>query len=204
MTDERPVQLDRTGRAASTAVASAKPCRRHCTTISAGAGPTRAMAGVGSAVAIGCRVSVEQLHRRHHTGNLYEVHIDLRVPGDEIVVSHEPHRAREKFADPDLGIALRNAFKAAERRLLDYKRRQRGEVKLHDDFFAGQVSQLYPEEDHGFILTHEGSQLYFHRNSLIQRDFDRLKVGDRVHFVETVGDTGPIASKVWRVEGEPS
>jgi len=25
-----------------------------------------------------------------------------------------------------------------------------------------------------------------------------------VHFVETDGDTGPIASKVWRVEGEPS
>ncbi len=142
------------------------------------------------------------MHRRHHTGNLYDVHIDLRVPGDELVVTREPHRAREKFADPDLGIALRNAFKAAERRLVNYKRKQRGEVKLHDPLFPGQVSQLYPEEDHGFILTHEGSQLYFHRNSLIQRDFDRLQVGDRVHFVETVGDTGPIASKVWRVEGE--
>ena len=151
----------------------------------------------------GCRVSVEQLHRRHHTGNLFDVHIDLRVPGDEIVVTHEPHRAREKFADPDLGVAVRNAFKAAERRLLDYKRRQRGEVKPHDASFAGQVSELYPAEDHGFILTHEGTQLYFHRNSLMQRDFDGLKVGDRVHFVETVGDTGPIASKVWRAETAP-
>ena len=152
---------------------------------------------------IGCRVSVEQLHRRHQTGNLYDVHIDMRVPGDEIVVSREPHRAREKFTDPDAGVAVRNAFKAAERRLLDYKRRQRGEVKPHDEFFAGQVSQLYPAEDHGFLLTHEGTQLYFHRNSLMQRDFDELKVGDRVHFVETVGDTGPIANKVWKVEGEP-
>ena len=151
----------------------------------------------------GCRVAVEQLHRRHHTGNLYEVHIDLRVPGDELVVTREPHRAREKFADPDLGIALRNAFKAAERRLLDYKRRQRGEVKVHAEAFTGQVSQLDTEEDHGFILTHEGSQLYFHRNSLIHRDFDRLKLGDKVHFVETDGDTGPTAGKVWRVEGEP-
>lgn len=149
---------------------------------------------------IGCRVSVEQLHRRHQTGNLYDVHIDLRVPGDEIVVSREPHRAREKFADPDIGIALRNTFKAAERRLLDYKRRQRGEVKPHEEFFAGQISQLYPAEDHGFLLTHEGTQLYFHRNSLVQRDFDELKVGDRVHFIETIGDTGPIASKLWRVE----
>ena len=151
---------------------------------------------------IGCRVSVEQLHRRHQTGNLYDVHIDMRVPGNEIAVSHEPHHA-EKFTDPDAGIALRNAFKAAERRLLDFKRKQRGEVKLHDAPFAGQVSQLYPNEDHGFILTHEGTQLYFHRNTLMQRDFDELQVGDRVHFVETVGDTGPIACKVWRSEGAP-
>lgn len=152
---------------------------------------------------IGCRVSVEQLHRRHQTGNLYDVHIDMRVPGDEIVISREPHRAREKFLDPDIGIAVRNAFKAAERRLLDFKHKQRGEVKPHEEPFAGQVSQLYPAEDHGFLLTHEGTQLYFHRNSLVQRDFDQLKVGDRVHFVETVGDTGPIASKVWRAEGAP-
>jgi cold shock CspA family protein/ribosome-associated translation inhibitor RaiA len=152
---------------------------------------------------VGCRVSVEQLHRRHQTGNLFEVHIDLRVPGEEIVVSREPHRAREKFLDPDAGVAVRNAFKAVERRLLDFKRRQQGVIKPHEDSFAGQVSQLYPAEDHGFLLTHEGTQLYFHRNSLVQRDFNALSVGDRVHFVETVGDTGPIASKVWRAEGEP-
>lgn len=152
---------------------------------------------------IGCRVSVEHLHRRHQTGNLYEVHIDMRVPGDEIVVSREPHRPRERFLDADAGVALRNAFKAAERRLLDFKERQRGDVKVHDAPFIGQISQLYPAEDHGFLLTHEGTQLYFHRNSLVQRDFGTLKVGDRVQFVQTVGDTGPIASKVWRAEGEP-
>ena len=81
--------------------------------------------------------------------------------------------------------------------------KQRGDVKVHDEPYAGRVTQLYPDEDHGFLLTHEGTQLYFHRNSLVQRDFDRLEVGDRVHFVETVGDTGPIASKVWRAEGAP-
>lgn len=152
---------------------------------------------------IGCRVSVEHLHRRHQTGNVYEVHIEMRVPGEDVVVSREPHHARERYSDPDVNIALRDAFKTAERRLLEFKRKQRGDVKAHDDFFAGQISQLYPNEDHGFLLTHEGTQLYFHRNSLVQRDFDGLKVGHRVHFIETVGDTGPIASKVWRVEGAP-
>ena len=150
----------------------------------------------------GCRVSVEQSHRRHKTGNLYDIHIELRVPGNDLVVTHEPHRTREKFADPNLAIALRSAFRTAERRLLDYKRRQHGEVKLHDELAAGQVSQLYPAGEHGFVLTPSGSQLYFHRNSLVNRNFDRLQVGDKVHFVETVGDTGPIAAKVWRVEGD--
>lgn len=152
---------------------------------------------------IGCRVSVEHLHRRHQTGNVYEVHIEMRVPGEDVVVSREPNHARERYSDPDVNVALRDAFKTAERRLLEFKRKQRGDVKTHDDLFAGRISQLYPNEDHGFLLTHEGTQLYFHRNSLVQRDFDGLKVGDRVHFIETVGDTGPIASKVWRVEGAP-
>ncbi|MBV9863291.1 MAG: HPF/RaiA family ribosome-associated protein [Alphaproteobacteria bacterium] len=151
----------------------------------------------------GCRVSVELLHRQHQTGNLYEVHIEMHVPGDTLVVSREPHRVAQKYASPDLHTCLRDAFRAAERQLLDYKRRQSGEVKPHDDAFAGQIAQLYPREDHGFILTHEGTQLYFHRNSLMDGEFDRLQRGDRVHFVQTVGDTGPIASKVWPATGAP-
>ena len=66
---------------------------------------------------VGARVSVEQLHQQHRTGNLYEVHIVLSVPGQEIVVSHEPHHARERRAHPDVRSAMKEAFKAAERRL---------------------------------------------------------------------------------------
>ena len=152
---------------------------------------------------VSCRVSVELLHRRHQTGNMYDVHIEMRVPGEDIVVSHEPHHARDRFVDPDVMVTLRSAFKIAERRLVDFKEKQRGDVKVHPESFAGQVTQLYPGEDHGFLMTHEGTQLYFHRNSLVNRDFDQLEIGVRVHFIETVGDTGPIASKVWRAEGEP-
>jgi cold shock CspA family protein/ribosome-associated translation inhibitor RaiA len=152
---------------------------------------------------VGCRVAVELLHRQHQTGNVYDVHITMRVPRGELAVSREPHRPKQKYAQPDIHISLRDAFKAAERQLTEYKRKLKGEVKPHEESFAGQISQLYPAEDHGFILTHEGTQLYFHRNSLISKgDFDQLRVGERVHFVETVGDTGPIASKVWPA-GEP-
>lgn len=151
---------------------------------------------------IGCRVAVELLHRQHRTGNIYDIHVEMKVPGAELVVSREPHRPRDRFAQPDLRVCLHEAFKAAERRLLDYKRRLNGDVKLHEEAFAGQVSQLYPADDHGFILTHEGTQLYFHRNSLTDGDFAELRVGDRVHFIEIDGDTGPMAYKVWPA-GEP-
>ena len=38
--------------------------------------------------------------------------------------------------------------------------------------------------------------LYFHRNSLLGGNFDDLDRGDAVTYVEKVGDTGPIATKV--------
>ena len=146
---------------------------------------------------VGCRVSVEALHEQHRTGNIYEVHIEMRVPGDELVVSRPPHRAKERYASPDVRTSVRDAFKAAESQLKEFKQQQYGEVKTHPVLFQGQVSQIYPAEDYGFILTNDGRQLYFHRNSVMSEHFDDLKRGDPVHYVEASGDTGPTASKVW-------
>lgn len=121
----------------------------------------------------------------------------MRVPGNQLVVSREPHRAKERYANPDVHASLHEAFRTAEAQLKEFKAQQRGDIKTHTPMFQGQVAQLYPNEDHGFILTNEGTQLYFHRNSVMNDDFARLKRGDAVHFVEAMGDTGPIASKVW-------
>jgi cold shock CspA family protein/ribosome-associated translation inhibitor RaiA len=151
---------------------------------------------------IGCRVAVELLQRQHKTGNLYEIHIEMQVPGGELVVSREPHRPREKYAHPDLHVSLRDAFQAATRQLTEYKRRLSGEIKRHEEALVGQVSQLYPVEDHGFILTNEGTQLYFHRNSMTESDFDKLRIGDRVHFTAEDGDTGPMVHRQWQA-GKP-
>jgi cold shock CspA family protein len=45
-------------------------------------------------------------------------------------------------------------------------------------------------------MTKEGGLLYFHRNSMLSGNFDELRRGDEVHYVEDTGDTGPVASKV--------
>ena len=70
---------------------------------------------------IGCRVSVEALHNRHRTGNVYDVHIVLSVPGRDLAVSREPHKAKEQYANPDVHTSIRDAFRAAERQLQSWK-----------------------------------------------------------------------------------
>jgi len=70
-----------------------------------------------------CRVVLERAGRHKHKGSQYTVRIDLKVPGSEVVVTHQH--------DEDLQIALRDAFDAARRRLEDYAREQRGDVKRH-------------------------------------------------------------------------
>jgi ribosome-associated translation inhibitor RaiA/cold shock CspA family protein len=148
-----------------------------------------------------CRVSVEALHHQHATGNVYECHITLLVPGAEIAVSRQPKKAKERYANADVHTSIRDAFKAAERQLKDYRRQLQGEVKSHDMPFQGQIAELDPAGTFGFILTNTGARLYFHQNSLLDGDFAALKPGDPVRYVEASGDTGPTASKVWLAAG---
>ena len=82
--------------------------------------------------------------------------------------------------------------------LEDYVRERRGEVKLHAVPDHGRVARLIAEQDYGFIVTDDGSEIYFHRNSVANGDFEKLAVGDEVRFVtqETESPRGPQASTV--------
>ena len=146
---------------------------------------------------VGCRVSVERLHAQHRTGNLFEVHITLTVPGRDIAVSHPPQKARERFANPDIHVSIRDAFDAAERRLEAFKGRVRSDTSAPNaSALTGQVTLIEPGADHGFILNNTGSQLYFHRDSVTNGRFEALTQGDKVHYVEEQGEAGPVAAKI--------
>lgn len=75
-----------------------------------------------------CRVVVEEASRRHRTGNLHDIRINITVPGEEIAVTRLPS---EHVQNEDIRVALRDAFDTARRQLQDYVRRQRGAVKSH-------------------------------------------------------------------------
>ena len=148
-----------------------------------------------------CRVRVDQ--RANNSNNTIPpvVRIELSVPGHrDIVVAHEPDRLQRKFQAPDLHNAINEAFRIAERRLGQFKDqlKDRTAAGRHEaaNEMLGQIVEITPAEDFGFLLTASGGLLYFHRNSVLSGDFDRLEVGDQIHYVEEMGDTGPIATKV--------
>ena len=72
-----------------------------------------------------CHVVVDELDRHKTKGNLFEVRIDLHVPGREIVASHQQHE--------DPYVALTAAFDVMYRQLAEDIRKVRGEVKAHTD-----------------------------------------------------------------------
>lgn len=134
------------------------------------------------------RAVVGTIQRHHHKGRQYNVRLDITVPGGEIVIN------RDKAED--VYVAIRDAFDAAKRKLEDYGRRQRGEVKTHEVEQHGRVVRLFPEEGYGFIESTTGQELYFHRFNVVHPDFDQLKVGDEVSFLEETADEGLQANRV--------
>ena len=140
-----------------------------------------------------CRVAVEALHKHHRHGNHYHVRIDLTVPGGELVANREPD---EHHAYTDVYVAIRDAFDAIRRQLEDYGRRQSRQVKEHEVPPHGRVVEHYPADDYGRIETLDGRLIYFHRNSVVEADFDKLQVDAEVRFTEQMGEHGPQASTV--------
>lgn len=141
-----------------------------------------------------CRVVVDVPHRHHLTGNVYQVRIDIKVPGEEIAVTHEPAEHDPYYENVD--VAIRDAFNSAARRLEDYVRRQRKDIKHHEASVHGRVVRLFSEPGYGFIETPEGREIYFHANSVLDGKFDALSVDTEVAFAEELGDKGPQASTV--------
>jgi len=160
---------------------------------------------------MGCRVLLEPVQRHHEKGNRYHVRIDLTVPGDEIVITHEAslHKTAQDVeaakltkaaeSDPErkhVRVAIREAFDLARRRLQDYARRRRGAVKRPAGPARGRVSQMSPVDEFGYIEAEDGHEVYFNKRSVLKQSFDRLAVGSVVSFVEEPGEKGPQASTV--------
>jgi ribosomal subunit interface protein len=136
-----------------------------------------------------CKVVLDSPKRHQHEGKLYSLNIYLTVPGGgELVVKREPNK--------DLYVAIRDSFQAARRKLEDFARQQRLDVKHHEEPPQAKISSLFPDKGYGFLTKADGLEVYFHENSLVNKDFKKLKVGMKVRFAEEMGVKGPQASSV--------
>lgn len=135
-----------------------------------------------------CRVVVDSTQRHKQQGKLYNVRIDMTVPGGEL--------AANRVENEDIYVAIRDAFEAAQRQLQDYARRQRGEVKNHKATLHARVGRVFTEEGYGFLQTPDGREVYFHENAVMSPGFDSLRTGAEVLYEEDEGDEGPRALMV--------
>lgn len=143
---------------------------------------------------ISCRVVVEAPLQHHRKGGLFKVRIDITCPKGKLEINREP--SSEHHAHEDVYVALRDAFNAADRKLEEYRCRRKGQVKAHEEALHGRIAHLAPMEDYGMITTADDREIYFHRNSVLNVDFDSLAIGVKVRFREEEGDKGPQASSV--------
>jgi ribosomal subunit interface protein len=140
------------------------------------------------------RVTVGMLENQHQKGNLFSVKVDITIPGKNIVVSREPslHHAHE-----DPYVALRDAFRAARRQLEDHIRTHfKSRKRHHEEPLKGVVVRFLLDNDGGFLKNSDGREIYFHKQSVLDRGFEKLSLGDQVRYVEEMGENGPQASSV--------
>lgn len=142
---------------------------------------------------IGCRVCVEAPHRRQRAGRIFQVRVEVTVPGQTLVASREPEL---HHAYADVYVAIRDAFDTTRRLLEEYARKRRGAVKMHETPAHGRVTE--PDVGGGFgrIETPDGRLVYFHRNAVVGDQFRELSIGDSVRYDEEMGEDGPQASTV--------
>jgi cold shock CspA family protein len=162
-----------------------------------------------------CRVTVDMPHRHHEEGNRFSVRIDMKMPAEELAVSRSSnlHAAGKALGEQEVAkqsdiegmrkhreLVIKEAFDVARRRLQDYARRRRHQVKTHEEPSHGQVIQWSPIDEFGTIEATDGHEIYFHRNAVLGSGLSQVRVGADVVFVEEAGEKGPQASTV-RMKG---
>jgi ribosome-associated translation inhibitor RaiA/cold shock CspA family protein len=136
-----------------------------------------------------CKVVLTLTDKNKQQGKLYNVRINLAVPGKELVVTHQENI--------DLYAAIRDAFDAMTRQLEDYSRIRRGDVKTHELAQQGFVVRLFVNDGFGFIQSLDGAEeYYFNDVHMGQSSFTHLAVGDRVQFYPEPTNDGLQARRV--------
>ncbi len=146
---------------------------------------------------VSCRMAIEEPQRHQRVGNRYRVRLEIGAGlSRAIVVTREPS---EVDMHRDLRSIVLDVFRAARRQLQAARERVREPERVPMES-RGLIERLVPSsegrEGYGFLRTLDGRTIYFHENSVLNGDFDRLTIGTEVRFEEEEGEEGPQASTV--------
>lgn len=127
-----------------------------------------------------CRVVVELPQKHKRQGKIFNLRIDITVPGKELI-------ARKQ--NEDVYVAIRDAFDAIVRQLDDHSCKRKGQVKTHTDVMHGHVARIVSKEGYGFIDGTDGNEYYFSMTNVSYPKFEQLAIGDAVEYTaETIND----------------
>ena len=149
-----------------------------------------------------CHVTLTREQSSQKTGNHYSMMVEVRVPRQHDLAV----RKQKQIVDmrTQLPAMIKAAFDAIEKQLKKTVELRRHDEKTHDAQPRGLVEKIFAD-GYGFIRTmDDGRQFYFHRNSVLHDDFDRLEVGAQVRFTAQEGEEGPQASSVQLLAPAPS
>jgi ribosome-associated translation inhibitor RaiA len=85
--------------------------------------------GVFSDRITSCRVVVDSPHRHHHQGKVFNVKLQVMLPGEDVVVDME---RPQRDGHEDVYVVIRDAFDAAKRQLQSRMSTLRHEEKLRE------------------------------------------------------------------------
>ena len=142
-----------------------------------------------------CRVSLTRDQASHHKGNRYSVLVETRMPPNHDLAAKKAKVINDM--PQQLPALINLAFGAIERQLKKTAELRRGDVKHQEQGQPHGIVEKLFEEGYGFLReVGDERQVYFHRNSVLHDDFERLAVGTEVRFTPQEGDDGPQASSV--------
>jgi ribosomal subunit interface protein len=141
-----------------------------------------------------CHVTLSKEQAKHNKGNRFSVMVEVRIPPQHDLAIKKQKEIREMTTQ--LPALINLAFGAIERQLKKTAALRRYEEKRHDGQPHGIVEKLFGE-GYGFLRAlDDDRQIYFHRNSVLHGDFERLAIGTEVRFTPQDGEEGPQASSV--------
>lgn len=141
-----------------------------------------------------CRVSLARDQASHHKGERYRVMVEVRTPPNHDLAARKAKVIRKMPRQLPALISL--AFGAIERQLKQTAELRRHDEKRRDGRPHGVVDKLF-DEGYGFLRALEDERrVYFHRNSVLHGDFERLALGTEVRFTPQDGEKGLEASNV--------